>query len=288
MTDSKDSARARSAHERGLSLAKKGWHREASNKFREAVEADPDFAEGWDALAATLAECADYEESLAAALEARRRAPDDPEYAINLGLLLLDLAFPLAQSVFEEAGNYKEFEADAALGLGMLHADRGNARAALGHLRQANALVPDDPTILSELASTHLDLNEALPAIECLRQALRLEPEATGLRVELARAYVTQGLLGPAKELLEPILSATPEPPLGGRTSDPVLLGAAYVNALILAGEGAAEACVDLLASFATENEETVLEWLSDPAFQSLRPRSDFMALETKLSEPRP
>jgi tetratricopeptide (TPR) repeat protein len=65
--------------------------------------------------------------------------------------------------------------------------------AAENHLRQALAVLPDDPLVMADLAQTHLLQDEADEAVALLEEALPWQPADAELRLALANAYYQAG-----------------------------------------------------------------------------------------------
>ncbi|MDF1562219.1 MAG: tetratricopeptide repeat protein [Deltaproteobacteria bacterium] len=253
-----------------MRLSSRGWSQEAAKCFREAVELDPDRVESWDALAASLAEIQDLPGALHAQLEAHLRSPDDPALRLNLGNLLHHFGPQLAIESLEAAAQDEDLAPDAHLTLGLLHADLGRHHLARHHLEETLSRDPDDIEALQELAALMIEQDEVKEAIGLLRRALELEPEAPELWLDLARAYATQRLQSPARDALRRAEE------VGGAGPD-----LALIDALLAALEGNTEAALlSLQRAYRDPGErELPLEFLDDPAFESLRDRPEFRAL---------
>lgn len=150
-------------YRRGLEARSQGWRElseQAQAYFREAVEADPRFAEAWAALALAYAVQSRGEEgNLLLSLRARSRSAAERALALDSGLIDARAALILAGPFYRRWGSAEQGlrgllrEApDTAfqqwnlhLSLGLVLAELGRNREALGHLRKAAALNPYHP-----------------------------------------------------------------------------------------------------------------------------------------------
>jgi len=180
----------------GRTLEDEGRLAEALEQYRQALVNNPDLAGTHLNLARVLAATGATDEAIVHYREASRLSPD------NFGALV-SLAGAL-----DEAGRRRE--AIELYRLGTALANEGRLDEAIGVLREAARVRPDD-------AKTHVNLGIALAqrgaldaARESLLEALRLDPEDGEAHYNLGFLLATQGELPSAAEHLEQALRLDP------------------------------------------------------------------------------
>ena len=149
---------------------------EARVEYQRLVEMAPAEAAGYAGLGLTALKAADYETAEENLLEARSRAPDDPELALALAVLRTETGdFGEARALLDETLAADAGHARSLWGLAELEAraagSASDARA--DALARLAAAAPGNLAALAELADAHLargELDAALGSMESLRQ----------------------------------------------------------------------------------------------------------------------
>ena len=149
---------------------------EARVEYQRLVEMAPAEAAGYAGLGLTALKAADYETAEENLLEARSRAPDDPELALALAVLRTETGdFGEARALLDETLAADAGHARSLWGLAELEAraagPASDARA--DALARLAAAAPGNLAALAELADAHLargELDAALGTMESLRQ----------------------------------------------------------------------------------------------------------------------
>lgn len=129
------------ARERDAECRREGFSPEAVNEiealYREALNADPEFAAAWTNLGGLLAEHGALEDARDAFDEALRIDPDQPEAQLNLSeLALRDADFELAIAGFRRVLASVPEQLEAHYGLGRALLAVGGKSQAMAHLRR--------------------------------------------------------------------------------------------------------------------------------------------------------
>ncbi len=159
--------------------------------FRKALARDSTLAEAWDGLRQVYELEGRLPEALAAARRAHRRAPDDPDYRLALGALLvrlghMDEAIPWLEGVLA----MRPWQAAAHYHLSRALQARGDTAAARRHLRWAEQL----RQLESLLTQAEVEVARHADALGLLKLARRLlhEGYAMQTRQAIEAAYVLQ------------------------------------------------------------------------------------------------
>lgn len=149
---------------------------DARADYRRLVEMAPAEAAGYAGLGLTALKAADYEAAEENLLEARERAPDDPELTLALATLRTETGdFGEARALLDETLAADPGHARSLWGLAEVEARAAGADsdARAGVLARLAAAAPGNLAALAELADAQLargELDDALGTIESLRQ----------------------------------------------------------------------------------------------------------------------
>jgi tetratricopeptide (TPR) repeat protein len=161
---------SRTLIQRGKIAYAAGRYAEATEAFRQAVEAAPDNAAARIDLGGSLAKEEKYDEAIAELREALRLAPDNGTAHFNLG------------SLFAYFGDYE---------------------AAVGHLKTAVESDPQDARARLLLAEVLRKQSRLSEAFEQYKSAVRLDPSLVGGWLEMADLLVLAGQHREALGVLE-------------------------------------------------------------------------------------
>jgi tetratricopeptide (TPR) repeat protein len=178
----------------GIALARQGNFESALTHFRAAVEAYPQYPDGYCGLGATLANLGKIEEAVQNYETALQLNPNYPMAHNNLGACLWRLGNrEQALAHYAEALRLAPNFADAHLNLGRALLADGNFPGAVEHLSQAARLNPGDPLISPALAQAWLKEGKFAEAEACLRDGIRLRPADALAHLNLAELLVLAG-----------------------------------------------------------------------------------------------
>ncbi len=163
--------------------------------FREALRLDSTLAEAWDGLRQVHELEGRLSEALAAARKAHQRAPDDPDYRLALGTLLVRMGHP-DEAVTWLAGvlTVRPWHAVAHYHLGRALLARGDTVAGRRHLDRAEQLRRLEPL----LTQAEVEIARHADALALLKLARRL----------LQKGYATQ-----TRQAVEAARALQPESP---------------------------------------------------------------------------
>lgn len=161
----------------GQTAFRAGRYEEAVEKFRHAVEAEPESVSSRINLGAALAEAGDGESALLEFEQALKLEPENPTALYNAGVL---------------------------------RGRAGDVDIALGHLGTAARLEPDDPTIRQALAEIHVLRREPEEAIRHYRAAAELAPPGESARLGGAQVLALMGRFSEARDVLDEGLRLDP------------------------------------------------------------------------------
>lgn len=163
----------------GVSSKKRGDESAALGYFEKAVEADPEFVEGWLALAALRLTEARHDEAIAAAEEVLAARPEDGE-ALTI-----------------------QYEAYKAMG----ETERADA------VLERMGAVSDDPQVLYRRGVAMFNASNYAGAIETLRDAVAGDPDLARAHYVLGLALVNQGEDAAARQHLQRFVELAPDDP---------------------------------------------------------------------------
>lgn len=195
----------------GIDLQNAGRMDEATEQFREAVAADPEYKEALNSLGAMLA----YRGNKSEAIALHRRAiAVDPGYAnarINLGHELLETG--QTQEAFEQLTEALRLEPDSARGhayMGAVLMAQGNLEQARQHLQDSLRVTPGNADAQSNLCSVLLGLSRPGEAVGACSAALRIRPNFTTAQMNLGNALAASGQADAAAGVFSKILAVNP------------------------------------------------------------------------------
>jgi len=157
-------------------------NRRAISLLSKAVETDPDFAEGWAALASAWATLPTYSESIS-----QRRAEDEATIAANRALSLdPTLAEPrsIMSTFAQRHGNWEESERI---------------------FEEALAADPDNPTVLLWYAAHYRELDMFEQVWDLTERAQALDPNAPPIMLEIAMNTLHNADLEEGERMLDEI-----------------------------------------------------------------------------------
>ena len=149
---------------------------DARSDYQRLVEMAPAEAAGYAGLGLTALKAADYETAEENLIEARERAPDDPELTLALATLRTEMGdFGEARALLDETLAADPGHARSLWGLAEVEARAAgpDADARADVLARLAAAAPGNLAALAELADAHLargELDAALGTMESLRQ----------------------------------------------------------------------------------------------------------------------
>jgi tetratricopeptide (TPR) repeat protein len=151
---------------------------QAERLCRQALEADPACADGWQLLAAILRGHGKSADAAAAYRELLRLRPHDAEPSYQLGLLHAEQGdVESAAASYRHALTIDPRHADALINLGILLAERGNVDEAVGHWREAIRWHPKSARAHYNLGVALARQGQADEAGDCLGRALEIQPD---------------------------------------------------------------------------------------------------------------
>ncbi|PWC53915.1 hypothetical protein TSO221_09280 [Azospirillum sp. TSO22-1] len=176
--------RATVLYNAGIGLHGQGRLEDAATAFRDAVEADPAFAEAHFNLGNTLARCGRWDEAVAAYRAAAGLAPAAAEPSFALGVAYEQLGYARAASgrLAEATAAYRAAllfrpEASAAhFALGKALLEQGRPADAVVSFARAARLDPASADAFGGLGSALRRLERYADAVEACAVAIRLRP----------------------------------------------------------------------------------------------------------------
>ncbi len=193
-------------------LGRAGRLDEAITAYREAVAANPDFADGYNNLGLALAERRDFDAAVAAF---RRAIALDPNLAAarnNLGNALRALGeTDQALAAYRAAADGAGADAVAHNNLGVALEERGDLDAAREAIERAVALAPDYADARNNLGNLLRHLGRLDEAIALYRAGLALRPDDAGMLCNLGGALGERGDAAEARAAYERALALDPD-----------------------------------------------------------------------------
>jgi predicted O-linked N-acetylglucosamine transferase (SPINDLY family) len=159
---------------------------EAIASYRQAIQLQPDYAEGYNNLGIALLGLGQLEEAIAAYRQAIRIKPDHALAHNNLGNALKDKGqFDEAIASYRQAIRLKPDFAEAHSNLGAALEYKGQLDEAIAACRQAIRIKPDYAKAHSNLGNPLKDKGQLDEAIAAYRQSVRLKPDFAGVHSNL-------------------------------------------------------------------------------------------------------
>jgi tetratricopeptide (TPR) repeat protein len=123
---------------------------------------------------------ADQPNAVTAYMEAAEIAPSNPQYAIAVAEVLIDLnRIPEAQQFLEREGSSYQHSAGVAQTLGHIALMQDDARAAVEYFEKARLLAPENQDIMEDLVGAQMAVGKFAEAEYTLTQLLAIEGNET-------------------------------------------------------------------------------------------------------------
>lgn len=189
-----------------------GQVQEACERYREAVQAAPNYAKahlnlgiGLEAAGATEPAIRCYEAALAI-------DPSEPFAAYNLGKLLYTRGLPEeAERLLRQALQNRPGFPEAQVVLSRVLESQGNLSAAAAALETALKLRPDDFAALYHYAGVLRKLSRLNEAEDALRRAIAIDPENADASYDLATMLMARSEMRQAEPHLRAALARNPD-----------------------------------------------------------------------------
>lgn len=199
----------------GVAAERRGAHAEAVERYRNALEAEPNFPYAHRTLADLLMFLGDEDEALEHYEEATRIGRRTADSLTELGRVYLQLEdLPRARAVFEEALSISPAHGMARNNLGVVAEREGDAEAAERAYREAAALDPRLVLPLRNLGRLQERAGRTGEALATLRRAYAIPPHDPQAGLDLARVLEAAGKSDEAVGVLShlaPRGNATPQ-----------------------------------------------------------------------------
>ncbi len=177
---------------------------DAAKWFSEVAAETPNDPRAWYLLGRAQYSNQSFQEAIASFQHALRLQPKDIEAENNMGLAWQGLNKPAeAKAAFASAVAWQgDHPADAQpfLNLGALLLQENQVDEAIGYLRVAATLAPNNPKIHEELGRAYEQAGTLPDAEKQLEKAAALAPDVSALHYELGRIYQREGFRDRAKE----------------------------------------------------------------------------------------
>jgi tetratricopeptide (TPR) repeat protein len=198
----------------GRALLATGQLEPAVGAFRAAIAADERRAAAHHGLGVTLARLGRVDEALGNLTKAAALAPDESDFAINLGHAERETGRLVAAERTYRAVLWRwPDRREAWLGLALVLERRELYAEAIRTYTEVSRRFPDlnhDPEIECRLAAVNRADGAIATALAMLEQLRDREPEAPPPRLELARTLSADRRFGEAARALEPLLARHP------------------------------------------------------------------------------
>jgi tetratricopeptide (TPR) repeat protein len=158
--------------------------------IRKALDADPQFAEAYGALAAVLGTQGQFEPAEAAARQAVKLRPDDagPHQILGFALMFQGKFVP-AEKELHESLRLDPDATETLSRLGECAAQQGELDQAITLWNEAKRLDPTDPSVRAHLGNAHAKNRHREAALRELKEAERLDPEDANAEQFLWQGY---------------------------------------------------------------------------------------------------
>ncbi len=184
---------------------------EAERVFEAALAIRGDLPEVQNGLGKARLELGDPERSLEPFERARRLAPREPIYALNLaGARIAAGELDLALALLEELARAGEDGAELHFDLGLLAQTRGDEDGAIRHYRAALERESDHRAALSNLGEMLLVLGDTDGAVARFERLVELEPADAIAHYNLGCALAAHGERARARESFRQALKLEP------------------------------------------------------------------------------
>jgi TolB-like protein/Tfp pilus assembly protein PilF len=206
----------------------------AAGYYDQATAQDPDFVLAWARLTHVLSGIArdsgsptDAAQAKSALDHALALAPDSPDVRMAQGWYLdyVNKDLDGAMTAFSAVAGSQPNNAQALLAIGAMHAHKGQWKDALGFLRRAVALAPQDKGSLQELVTAYQALHRYPDAMRIAQRLVAVDPSDAASIASLMHSYTLMGDIGGA-------LAAYQASPADARASSYLTYGYAHLQVL--------------------------------------------------------
>ncbi len=181
----------------------------ASHLFHQAAELDRKLASAHYYEGLVYQRWRRFDDALQCYQRAYKLKPDRPGFLLTMGEMLVALdRTDEAMELFKSKLTYFTNNAGLRSAIAQLYLMQDDHRHALGYLREANLLAPDDIHIQETLAMTQLAAGQADLAIANLRRVIARPEnhERRDLERALARAYAKTGRVSDARSVCQRLI----------------------------------------------------------------------------------
>ncbi len=190
---------AHEAYLRGRYFSQRGSAGEAARSFRQAIEADPNYAAAYAGLANTLVFAAPAAKYMPHARDAAQKALElddslsDAHSALGTVKFMYEWDWPAAEKSFHRAFELDASNAEAHLRYSNYLAAMGRMDKALVEARLAQQSDPLSPIIGQSIGRYYAMLGQYDRAIELYKKTLELDPNFRWSVISLSFAYEAKG-----------------------------------------------------------------------------------------------
>lgn len=183
----------------------------AEQYFREAVEANENYAEAWSGLADVFESRNDLRQAIANYGKALTLKPDLLYTLLNAGQCADKLhQQQKAEEWYRQALHLDPQSPEAANGLGLALAKQGHAEEARQYFEQAIAFRRDYSAAINNLGVLYLQEGRVSDAIAAFEYGMRVAPDADILYLNLGRTYTRLGKIDKARQVMQQLLDRKP------------------------------------------------------------------------------
>jgi tetratricopeptide (TPR) repeat protein len=184
----------------------------AEKYFREAVEANGNYAEAWSGIADVFENRNNLGQAIANYEKALTLKPDLLYTLLNAGRCADKLnQQQKAEQWYRQALQVDPQSPDAANGLGLALAKQGHAEEARKYFEQAIAVRRDYSAAINNLGVLYLQEGKVNDAIAAFEYGMRVAPDADILYLNLGRTYTRLGKIDRARQVMQQLLDRKPE-----------------------------------------------------------------------------
>ncbi|MCX6922749.1 MAG: tetratricopeptide repeat protein, partial [Verrucomicrobia bacterium] len=159
-------------------------------RIRKALDADPQFAEAYGALAAVLGSQGEFEAAEAAARRAVTLKPESARMRKFLSFaLMFQSNFTKAENEMREALRLEPDDAETLMRLGECVKEQGKLDDAIAFWNEAIRLDPTDAVVRAHLGDAYAKKRDREKALRELKEAERLDPEDVAAEQFLWQGY---------------------------------------------------------------------------------------------------
>lgn len=204
-------ANARERLEAGTAAEQRGEYIVAVQRYREALELNPNYTDAFHGLARSFFRLAEYEQALEAVREARRRARANTTIAALEGDILLLLGrLNEAAEAYNRVLAIEPNNLPARTGLAELSVAEGRTATAIDTYRTILSLAPENRPAILSLAVLYDERGDTAAAERYLALALEFHPRDPFVHELLSRYYLRSGRYGQARSHAETAVALSP------------------------------------------------------------------------------